>query len=801
MRVTLGWLKQYVDIEESGQEIADMLTLQGLEVSECLAVRPALQGVITSRIVSIEAHPDSQGLWICRTDTGKGERTVLCGAQNLSVGDCVPLALPGTALPGGKVIEAATVHGIFSEGMLCSERELAFSEDHGGIMKLPSETSPGLELVDALALEDDVLDIEITPNRPDCLSVFGIAREIAAKKQRELRLPEISLEERGPAIDGVSSVEILSPEACPRYVARIIEGVQVGPSPFRLRRLLSLVGLRPINNIVDATNFVMWESGQPLHAFDLDRLEEHRIVVRTAKKGETITTLDGEERKLSEEDLLICDARRAVALAGVMGGLDSEISEGTTRMLLESAFFEPKGIRRTGKRLGLSTEASYRFEREMDREGCRRAADRACRLMLDLAGGTLLAGALDVYPIRYRPRSVRIPVSRINRLLGTSIEKARIIDFLKGLQMRAETLDADTLEITPPSFRPDIQMGMDIVEEVARLHGYDAIPTHLPKAPVSIVQAGRERRAEDLARDVLVGIGFSEVVNYSFWGMESLDRFGFPASDVRNRPVPLQNPLSESLGFLRTTLLGPLLDTLARNVRQRNRDLRVFELGRVFLPSPGQVLPEERKMLAGAMVGRRYPERWNQPSGGIDVYDLKGAMEVVLAAFGLAEFEWKPSEQNSCLHPGCSGDILINTTKIGFAGKLHPAVQEAFEIEQEVYLFEMEFESLASGVDRPSKYRAYSRRPPVQRDIALVLKEEIPYSEVLEKMRDLADPRVTRIELFDLYQGPPVPAGGKSMAFRITYQDPYRNLTDEEINEIQEAFLVRLLPDLGAQLR
>ena len=801
MRVTLGWLKQHVDIEESGQEIADMLTLQGLEVSECLAVRPALQGVITSRIVSIDAHPESQGLWICRTDTGKRERTVLCGAQNLSVGDCVPLAVPGTALPGGKVIEASTVHGILSEGMLCSERELALSEDHLGIMKLPSETSPGLELVEALALEDDVLDIEITPNRPDCLSVLGIAREIAAKTHRELRLPEISLEERGPAIDGVSSVEILSPEACPRYVARIIEGVRVGPSPFRLRRLLSLVGLRPINNIVDATNFVMWESGQPLHAFDLDRLEEHRIVVRTAKKGETLTTLDGQERKLSEEDLLICDAGRAVALAGVMGGLDSEISEGTTRMLLESAFFEPKGIRRTGKRLGLSTEASYRFEREMDREGCLRAADRACGLMLDLAGGSLLTGALDVYPIRYRARSVRMAVSRINRLLGTSIEKARILDFLKGLQMRAEEVDQETLEITPPSFRPDIQMGMDIVEEVARLHGYDAIPTHLPKAPVSIVQAGPERRAEDLARDVLVGMGFSDVVNYSFFGLEGLARFGFPATDVRNRPVPLQNPLSEAQGFLRTTLLGSLLDTLARNLRQRNRDLRVFELGRVFLSSPGQVLPEERKMLAGAMVGRRYPERWNQPAGEVDVYDLKGALEVVLAAFGMAEFEWKPSEQNSCLHPGCSGDILINTTRIGVAGKLHPAVQEAFEIEQEVYLFEIEFERLASGVDRPSKYRPYSRRPPVQRDIALVLKQEMTYSEVLEKMRDLADPRVTRIELFDVYQGPPVPAGDKSMAFRITYQDPYRNLTDEEINEIQEAFLVRLLPDLGAQLR
>ena len=802
MRVTVGWLKKYVDIEESAQEIADMLTLQGLEVSGCFAVRPCLEGVITSRVVSIEPHPDSQGLWVCRVDTGKGISTVLCGAQNVCAGDCVPLAVPGTCLPDGKVIEAVTLHGVLSEGMLCSESELRLSEDHVGILKLLPGTSPGLDLGRAVALDDDVLDIEVTPNRPDCLSVIGIAREIAAKMQRCLRLPEGSPQEEGPSVEGISSVEIHAPEACPRYVARVVEDLRVTSSPFWLRRLLSLVGLRPINSVVDVTNYVMWESGQPLHAFDLDRLEERRIVVRKARKGETITTLDGQERSLSPEDLLICDARRPVALAGVMGGLDSEISERTTRMLLESAFFEPRGIRRTGKRLGLSTEASYRFEREIDKEGTLRAANRACGLMLAMGGGRLRSGALDVYPIPYRPKSIPMTVSRINRLLGTSLEKKRIVGFLTGLEMRVKDEDGEALEIAPPSFRPDVQMGMDVVEEVARLYGYEAIPTRMPAAPVSVVFDQPERRAEDLARDLLVGMGFCEVVNYSFCGKELLGLLGFPTTtDLRGMPVPLQNPLTEAQGFMRTTLVGPLLDTIARNMRQRKRDLRVFEVGRVFLPSPGKVLPEERKMLAGGMVGRRYPERWNEPDAAVDGYDLRGVLEVLLRAFGVGEFEWKPSDQISCLHPGCSGDILINTTKIGIAGKLHPVVQEALEIAGDVYLFEMEFAHLAPRVDRPKKYKAYSRRPPVQRDIALVIDERITYRQVIDKIWSFADTRVTDIELFDVYHGPPVPEGEKSMAFRITYQDPSSNLTDEEINGIQEGFLGRLLPGLGASLR
>ena len=800
MLVTLRWLRQYVDIEESGEQIADMLTHQGLEVSDCTSIRPRLEGVSTGRVVSVEPHGERESLWVCRLDAGGEERVVLCGAQNVREGDVVPLASPGARLPSGRVIEAVTLHGVYSEGMLCSERELDLSDDHEGILILPADTPVGRPLTDAVTLDDDVLEIEVTPNRPDCLSVIGVAREIAAKQDRPLRLPRVALSEEGPPAEEVSAVEILAPDACPRYVARVLEGVRIGRSPFWLRRLLGLVGQRPINNIVDVTNFVMLEWGQPLHAFDLERLAEHRIVVRKARAGERIVTLDGQDRTLTEEDLLICDAREPVALAGVMGGRDSEISAGTTRILLESAFFAPKGIRRTSKRLGLSTEASYRFEREIDPEGARRAADRACGLMLSVAGGSLRSGALDAYPGPYRPRTIRVTAERINRLLGTELDREDMIRILESLEMSCTREEGDALSVVPPAFRPDVQRRADLAEEVARLHGYDAIPTRLPRAPLSVVRLDPERRAEERARDVLVGLGFREVVNYSFADRSRVKGFGFPASDSRNEPLPLQNPLNEAQGFLRTTLIGSLLDTLARNLRQRNRDLRLFELRKVFLPA-GDVLPLERKMLAGVMTGRRYPMQWDQPGDPLDLYDLKGVLEVLCRAFRMDAVEWKPSGNISCLHPGCSGDILINTTEIGYAGKLHPIVRQSLEIEEEVFLFELGFDSFMSHVDRQASYRPFSRQPPVERDIALVLDESLPCGQVTERMRSFADSNVRRIDLFDVYQGPPVPEGKKSMAFRLTYQAPDRSLTDDEVNELQEAFLKELLPALQAQLR
>jgi len=793
-------LKEYVDIEEPVEEVADLLTRLGLEVASCEPVCPALERVTAGRIVSLERHPEEAGLWVCRVDTGE-ERTVLCGADNIRPGDRVPVALPGARLPGGKTIEAATIRGVLSEGMLCSERDLNLSDDRGGIMLLPGDPSPGQPVDKLPDMDDHVLEIELTPNRPDCLCVIGVAREIAAKKGRTLRLPMVSpVEDGGPAGD-VSSVEILAPEACHRYVARILEGVRVRPSPFWLRWRLSLAGVRPINNIVDVTNYVLMEWGQPLHAFDLDRLEDHRIVVRKAFPDERLTTLDGELRQLNEADLLICDARKPVALAGVMGGLESEIHPGTNRVLLESAFFEPRGIRRTSKRLGICTEASHRFEREIDKEGTLRAADRAAMFLLDVAGGRLLSGAIDQYPTPFRPVSIDLKVSQINRVLGTSLDRDPVQELLKAVEISVEEKGEDVLEAVPPSFRPDIRLPEDLMEEVARLVGYDEIPTVMPRAPLAPVSPDPERSAEEKTREILVGMGFFETIHHSFINRDRLIDLRIPPESEQGRPVVLQNPLSEMQSVLRTTLLGSLLDTVSRNLHRNNRDLRLFELRRVFFPSEENPLPAERKMLAGILSGRRYPRQWNQPEEAVDLFDLRGVLDVLAASLGIPSFSLRPSSKIFCLHPGYSSDILINTTKIGVAGRLHPDVRDSFDISEDVYLFELDFSPLVKTFSQETTYWPFVRNPSVQRDIALVLNQDVSYAGVMDRMRTLVDRRVTAMELFDLYQGPQLPEGKKSMAFRITYQDPEKTLTDAEVNELQNDLLQQLLPGLGAQLR
>lgn len=803
MRFPLSWLLEYIDASEPAEEIASLLTSQGLEVSSVTRVRPEFSGVRTCRILSVEVLPGSDRLWVCRVDAGEVERQVVCGAPNVAsaAGACAALAVPGARLPGDKVVETTRVRGVVSDGMLCSEAELGLAESSAGIFLLPDGVGPGRDLVEALALEDVVLDVEITPNRPDCLCVVGIAREIAAATGRRIRLPSCAVSEESPEACRFASVEIRAPELCYRYVARVLVDVVVGPSPFWLRRRLSLAGLRPINNVVDATNFVMWELGQPLHAFDLDKIVGQRIVVRRAEPGEMLTTLDGVSRTLETEDLAICDATNPVALAGIMGGLESEIQEGTARVLLESAFFEPRGIRRTAKRHGLSTEASYRFEREVDLEGTLRAADRAAQLMRSLAGGRVLAGAIDVYPRPYSARTIRFSVDRANRLLGTAMDRGEMQSLLERLDFAVRSVGQDALDVTPPSFRPDIRESADLAEEVARLYGYGRIPVRMPRASLAVPVVDPEKRAEEAARDLMVSRGFQEAIQYSFVPRERIQLMGFGEDDPRGRPVPLQNPLSEAQAVLRTTLVSSLLDLTVRNLRKNNSDLRLFELRRVFLPAPGNEVPEQKRMLAAVMTGRRFPRQWNQPADTVDAYDLKGLLEALFEAFGVTEWDWVPSAENSSLHPGCSGDILIRNTRVGFAGRLHPRLQKELEINQDVYLFELEFQPLVVGGERGRVYRPIARFPAVQRDVALVVREDITYREVVEQVRASAAPEAVKIELFDVYRGAQIPEDRKSMAFRITYQHPDRTLTDDEVNALQERLLEKVLPRLNAHLR
>ena len=801
MRVTVSWLSRYVEIEESAKEIAERLTQAGLEVSACDHVRPQFEGVITGRILSRVPHPKADRLWVCRMDTGKGNCTLVCGASNVREGDLVPLVLPGGYLSTSASVGVAEIQGIRSEGMLCSENELGLSGDHEGVMILPQEMGLGKDLNQALSLEDDILEVEVTPNRPDCLSVFGIAREIAASTEKAVRYPVIHLEEDSPPAGSTSSVEILEPERCHRYVARILTGIEVRPSPFWLRRMLLLVGIRPINAIVDITNFVMWECGQPLHAFDLDLLEGKRIVVRTAREGERFVTLDGIERTLNESDLMICDAAQPVALAGVMGGKNSEINNDTTSVLLESAFFNPTTIRRTSKRLALSTEASYRFEREIDKEGTRTAADRAAQMMATIAGGRLLKGAIDIYPTRYYPRQIRLNVDKTNRMVGVRLSKDEIASLLKRLEIGAVPVDDGVLCITPPSFRPDLHTEVDLIEEVARLVQYDRIPQAMPRAPIAVVLRDPVQRATDRIRHVLVQSGFHETIHYSFLPMDRLVAVHTAGKTPEGAPVRLQNPLSEEQAVLRTSLVPSLLETVARNLRKMNRDLRLFEIRTVFLSRTGTRLPEERKVVASLLTGRRYPDQWNLPKDPVDFFDMRGVLEVLLQEFGYDTWTLVPSQEEFCLHPSCCGDILIGTTRIGRTGKVHPDVLESFGIDQDVYLFELDFLPLVSQGEQRKRYEPYSKYPAIQRDVALVMDELVPFSRVVEKMKELADPQVTQIHLFDVYRGSPIPDGKMSMAFHITYQNQSRTLTDEEVNRIQADYAKALVHGLNAQLR
>jgi phenylalanyl-tRNA synthetase beta chain len=787
--------------------IADRLTRAGLEVSRLEHIHPSLDRIVTARITSVAPHPTAGRLSVCTVAAGGQDYTVVCGAGNIREGDLVPLALPGARPPALQgPIEATDIHGILSEGALCSEYELGLSSEHSGVMILPAGTEVGLPLHLALPLEDHVLDIEVTPNRPDCLSVIGIAREIAALTRETLRYPSVVLLEDEEQAGSAASVEIEDPGGCHRYVARLIKGLSVCQSPFSLRRTLHLVGIRPINIVVDITNYVMWEYGQPLHAFDLDRLAGRRIVVRRARRGERLVTLDGVERPLCEEDLVICDGSGPVALAGVMGGKHTEITDKTTSVLLESAFFDPRSIRATAKRLGLATEASYRFEREVDVEGALRAADRAAEMMKKLAGGRVLKGAIDIRARRPEPRTIRVHLGRLNRLLGTAVGKEEAADLLGRLEMGVkvgEEAGAAVMDVTPPSFRPDIRLEVDVAEEVARLFHYDRIPAVMPSVPAAVPSLEQARRLESRIRHLLVQAGFHETIHYSFVSLKHLSALslGEQSEAEAGRAVKLLNPLSEEHAYLRTSLIGGLTETAAKNVRRMNTDLRLFEIGKVFHPRPGERLPEVRRKVAAVMTGRRYPEHWSLPRDHVDFFDIKGVVETLLSALGYDMNCTVPHEGVSFLYPGCLAEIAVHETPLGVLGKVHPGVLGAFEIDRDVYAFEIDIATLESCLPRERRYRPFSRYPPIQRDLSLIVDGSVPFSRIFEKMRALADSRVTSIHLFDVYRGKPVPEGKMSMAFRITYQDHSRTLTDEEVNRLQENYIQSLLPALGAQLR
>ena len=803
MRISLSWLAAYLPLPPA-DEVARRLTAVGLEVEAVERIGASLDGVVAARIVSAERHPEADKLSVCQVDGGAGPVQVVCGATNWKVGDLVPLATPGTRLPAGHRIDHAKLRSVDSHGMLCSARELGLSEEASGLLLLPGDAVPGTPVARVLGIEDVVLEVNVTPNRPDALSHLGIAREVAAATGAAVVYPEPGLQQKAPPASDALRVSIEAPDRCHRYTARVIEGVRIGPSPAWLAQRLEACGVRPISNAVDATNFVLLERGQPLHAFDLDKVAGAEIVVRTARPGEKVVTLDGVARTLSPDDLVIADRDRASALAGVMGGGDSEISPGTTRVLLESAWFEPTSVRRTARRHGLHTEASHRFERGVDPEGVVAALDRCSALIAELSGGTVRRGVVDANPHRRRPVEVVLPWARPGEVLGMPISRKESRTSLLALGFELRGTGPRSGRFRVPSWRLDVSREEDLIEEIIRLRGYDAIPETLPPLASGTPAPRRDALVTERARQALEGAGFSEAVNFSFLApadLAPLDPGG------GRKGIALQNPISADLAVMRSSIIPSLLKGLAYNRRQRVEDVRLYELANIYQPrasgAEGDAPAHEELRLAGVASGRRHPVGWSMGGDPMDFHDLKGALEAVLEALGIEGARWVHGGA-SWLHPRSAATIewrdAGGTIRVlGVAGEVHPRVAAAFDLPRGVFAFDLAFEELLRAAMLVHVHTEVPRFPAVLRDLAVVVLDEVDARAVLDVVR--AEGLVEDVSLFDVYRGAPIPEGKKNLAMAIRYRATDRTLTDGEADAAHGRIMERLRGEVAAELR
>ena len=800
MRVPLRWLAEFVDVP-AADSIAAALTQGGLEVESTLRLGPDLSGVRVGHVLARAQHPNADRLSLCRVDIGSGEPVeIVCGAPNVAAGQKVAVVSPGSKLPDGKKLEKAKIRGVVSHGMICSAKELGIAEASDGILVLDASAKVGAPLGEVLATGDSVLEIALTPNRGDCASMLGIAREVRAHFGGAVRLPPFLPDEEGEPAASTVRVQIEDPDGCPRYCARLVRGVSVGPSPAWLAARLEAAGMRAINVVVDVTNLVLLEFGQPLHAFDAATLRGGVVHVRRARADEKIATLDGATRALQSEDLVIADAERAIAIAGVMGGAETEVGARTTDVLLESAHFEAVRVRRTARRLGLSSEASYRFEREIDRDGLRRAIDRAAHLLAELAGGSVAPGVVEA--TGRAPSAVAeiaLDPERVNRLLGTHFDRAAIA----ALLARVDVVDVDAgsgpLLCRVPSWRNDLRRDVDLVEEVARIHGYDHLPTTLPIALLGPVAVSRGRSVVEGARNALCAAGFVECMTLPFASAADLDRIGLPEDDARRRVVHLQNPLTDEESNLRSTLVPSLLAVARTNRSRQVERVRAFEVGRVFAAVASDELPGETLHVAGVVM-RGEGGLWAAPTPPPLFFDAKGAVERLFEDLGLAA-SFSADADEPFLHPGASAAIALDGRRVGVVGELHPETAARFEIDASCAIFALDLDAIAATSPAPVKYREVSRQPSVRRDLAVLLSRDEPARGVLDAIRGTAGPHLVAAEIFDRYEGTGVPEGRVSVAFRLVFQRPDRTLLDTEVARATER-VVRMLADrFGGELR
>ncbi len=784
MKVGYRWIQDFVDLDVDVHDAAWALTMSGTEV-ESVAHETVPAEVICALIVDAAKHPNADRLFVCTVDTGKETLQVVCGAPNTRPGIRSAFAPVGTVLADGMTVKKAKIRGVESMGVLLSERELGLTDDHTGIMELDDDIEIGAPLAAALGLEDWVLDVGVTPNRGDCLSVIGIARELAALFGKTLKLPRWEVDEIETPARDVLSVEILDPSGCPRYAARYMDGVTIAKSPFPMRRRLFQSGVRAINNVVDITNYVMLELGQPLHAFDATLIEGSGIVVRTAKEGESFVTLDSVERRLSRGDLLICDRARPVALAGIMGGENSEVLPTTTSVVLESAYFNPGCIRRTSRSLGLSTEASYRFERGVDPGMQVTAADRAACLMVRHAGARVYRGAIDVNHLEAGPKTVGLRASALSGVLGIgSTDPAEVRRIFEGLGCRIEDAQGGW-NVSIPTHRHDLGREIDLVEEFVRIHGMDKVAPELPVFKPS----GGTRSGDAWLRHLRVSIaamGFNEVVTYSF--VSPRWKAFFPGDSLE-----LLNPISDEMRMMRTSLVPGLLGACERNRRLQRRDVSLFEIGRTFHPAAGRKLPDEIMRLGVLLSGKRFDPHWSEPGRPVDFYDIKGVAETVFGAIDAV------ASNHGHLKEGEQADIVAGGEVAGSMGAVHPDILAMLDISDDVFVLE--------AVLRPPRdvsfagVRALPRFPSTWRDLSLVADEHLAYAEIVRAVESMGIDEIRHIQAVDVYRGEKLPAGKKGVTIRITYQSLDRTLGDEEISLWQNRVVSLLEDKLGVTLR
>lgn len=803
MKASLQWMNEYVplDLNRPAQELADELTQAGIPVEEVLSMDPGLKKIYTGKIIEITKHPDADKLQVCQVQclSEDGEeitKQIVTAATNVAVGQIVPVAYHKSRLADGTEIKKGKLRGVVSEGMFCSVAEFGISsdlvrpEESQGIYIFPEGTPIGLDIKEALMLDDTVYEFELTANRADCFSMVGLSREFGIMTNQKALFPVIMVNENGESIEGKASVAIEAHDLCTRFTSRLVTNVTIEPSPLWMQNRLRNSGIRPINNVVDVTNYVMLELGQPMHAYDYDCVADHTLIARRAKAGETLTTLDGNERELNESMLIIADTKGPIGVAGVMGGLTSEVTDKTTNVLFEAAVFNGPSIRRTSKALGMRSEASGRFERGVNHKYTAYAIDRAAQLLQQICPSCKVSvGVIDVYPEPVEQRTVTFTAEQINDYLGTSIEKDRMVDILTKLEFGI-TESGDTIEALVPTWRDDVTGMPDIAEEVARIVSYDNIA---PTIPVAILSSGGMTPKKALTKEVthyLAHAGLSQIITFSFMHKDGLTNMMLPEGDSRYTAIPILNPISEEFPYMRTTLVPAVIEAAKRNIAQQNKDLWLFETANVYEPKalPLTEVPHERPMACGIMMGKVTEAAWNQAQRDTDFYDVKGVVDGLLAKLGLTQYDIQPSSE-SYYHPGVSAHYTVNGVTIANYGELHPQVVKNFDLSGKVYMFEIDLEAVLSITVPPFRYQSFSKFPGTSRDLAIVAPVSVTSGDIVALIKEHGGEYLESVSIFDVYEGEHIEAGYRSLAYNLQFRSMEGTLNDEDIDGAIQAII------------